>query len=453
MNKGNYYKTVTKILQKYNKFYWQLSKNVIYIQLEKLLLENGGINLAIGDIIVGIDIGTSKVCTVVGEVNNFGQIEIICNTSYKCSGLKKGKIINEDDITLSIAKTIKDAEEETNLKINSAYITIPGKYITIVQNSITKEIKDKYAGISVRDVQSALIQVKDIEIPDGKTLIDIVPDKITLENGTVVSDPVGNLSSAFTISAQVILADREYVRQLNSVFKKAGLEIDGIVPTTLAERNLILDKNELHDSVMLLDIGAGNTDIGVFEGSTFLYTNSIPLGGDNITNDIALVLNISEEEAEKLKKQYGLALKSFIDNDNDIILNTSRDANKNRIIKSSELIEVIEARIEEIFTIINKDITNHGVKQKINNVVLTGQGIVNINKSDVAGKINLNIPVKIATGRAVSTVKPSYRTSYALVRYIAARPFAKTVSSNIDTQSDDNVLKNIMEKIKEFFYS
>lgn len=430
-----------------------MSKNVIYIQVEKLLLENGGINLAIGDIIVGIDIGTSKVCTVVGEVNNFGQIEIICNTSYKCSGLKKGKIINEDEISLSIAKTIKDAEDETDLKINSAYVTIPGKYITIVQNSITKEIKDKYAGISVRDVQSALVQVKDIEIPDGKTLIDIVPDKITLENGTVVSDPVGNLSSEFTISAQVILADRDYVRQLNSVFKKAGLEIDGIVPITLAERNLILDKNELHDNVMLLDIGAGNTDIGIFEGSTFVYTNSIPLGGDNITNDIALVLNISEEEADKLKKQYGLALKSFIDNDNDIILNTSKDDNKNRIIKSSELIEIIEARIEEIFTIINKDITNHNVKHRINNVILTGQGIININKSDVAGKINLNIPVKISTGRAVSTVKATYRTSYALVRYIAARPFAKTVSSNIDTQSDESVFKSIMEKIKEFFYS
>jgi cell division protein FtsA len=409
--------------------------------------------LAIGDIIVGIDIGTSKVCTVVGEVNNFGQIEIICNTSYKCSGLKKGKIIHEEEISLSIAKTIKDAEDETNLKINSAYVTIPGKYVTIVQNSITKEVKDKYAGISVRDVQNAIMQVKDIEIPDGKTLIDIVPDKIVLENGTVVTDPVGNLSSSFTISAQVILADRDYVRQLNNVFKKAGLEIDGIVPITLAERNLILDKNELHDNVMLLDIGAGNTDIGVFEGSTFIYTNSIPLGGDNITNDIALVLNISEEEADKLKRQYGLALKSFIDNDNDIILNTSRDDNKNRIIKSSELIEIIEARIEEIFSIINKDITNQGVKSKINNVILTGQGIVNINKSDVAGKINLNIPVKISTGRAISTVKSTYRTSYALIRYIAARPFAKTVSSSIDTQRDENFLKTIMERIKEFFYS
>lgn len=409
--------------------------------------------MAIGDIIVGIDIGTSKVCTVVGEVNNFGQIEIICNTSCKCSGLKKSKIINEDEVILSVAKTIKDAEDETNLKINSAYVTIPGKYVTIVQNSITKEVKDKYSGISVRDVQNAIMQVKDIEIPDGEILIDIVPDKITLENGTVVTDPVGNLSSNFTISAQIILAQREHVKQLNSIFKKAGLEIDGIVPITLAERNLVLDKNEIHDNIMLLDIGAGNTDIGVFEGSSFVYTNSIPLGGDNITNDISFVLNITEEEADKLKRQYGLALKSFIDNDNDIILNTCKDENKNKIIKSSELIEIIEARIEEIFSIINKDITNQGIKQKINNVVLTGQGIVNINKSDVAGKINLNIPVKISTGRAVSTVKTMYRTSYALVRYIAARPFAKTVSSSIDTQNKENFLKTIVERVKEFFYS
>ena len=399
--------------------------------------------MAIGDIIVGVDIGTTKVATVVGEVNNFGQIEIISNTSYKCSGLKKGKIINEDEITLSLAKTIKDAEEETNLKINSAYVTIPGKQVTIVQNSITKEVKDKYSGISVRD----------IEIPEGKTLIDIVPDKITLENGTVVSDPVGSLSASFTIDAQVILAEKDFVRQLTSIFKKAGLEIDGIVPITLAERNLILDKNEMHDNIMLLDIGAGNTDIGVFEGNSFIYTNSIPVGGDNITNDIAVVLNITEEEADKLKRQYGLALKSFIDNDNDIILNTCKDNNKNKIIKSSELIEIIEARIEEIFSIINKDVTNQGIKSKINNVILTGQGIININKSDVAGKITLNIPVKISTGRLISTIRPTYRTSYALVRYIAARPFAKTVSSSIDTKSDENILKNILERIKEFFYS
>ncbi len=409
--------------------------------------------MAIGDIIVGIDIGTSKVCTVVGEVNNFGQIETLCSTSYKCNGIKKGKIINEEEVSLSIAKTIKDAEEIAEFKINSAYVTIPGKEVTIVQNSILKELKDKFAGISLKDVQNAIMQAKDIEIPEGKTIIDIVPSEVTLDNGKIVTDPVGNLSSNFTLKAQVILANKDYIRQLSSIFKRVGIEIDGIVPTALAERNLMLDTNELYDNVMLLDIGAGNTEIGVFEGNNFTYTNTIPLGGDNITNDISLVLNISEDEAEKLKKQYGLALKSFIDNDNEIMLNTCKDESRNKVIKSSELIEIIEARIEEIFSLVNKDITSNNVKSNINTVVLTGRGISTINKSDVAGKINLNIPVKMSTGRLISTIKSEFRTSYALVRYIAARPYAKSVSSSIDKQPNESILKTIMNRIKEFFYS
>ena len=165
-----------------------------------------------------------------------------------------------------------------------------------------------------------------------------------------------------------------------------------------------------------------------------------------------MVLSISEEEAEKLKRQYGLAMRSYIDNDNEIVLNTVEDS-KNKVIRSSELIEIIEARIEEIFSLVNKDITNQGIKSRINNVVLTGQGITNINKCDVAGKINLNIPVKIATGRLISTVKPTFRVAYALVRYIASRPFTKTVSSSIDTKSEEGFFKTLLERIKEFFYS
>ena len=409
--------------------------------------------MAIGDIIVGIDIGTSKVTTVVGEVNNFEQIEIICMTKSKCSGIKKGKIINDDEVAMAIAKTINDAEEEANLRINSAYVTIPGKYVTIVQNSVVKEIRDKFVGISSRDVSSGLMLVKDIELPENKTIIDIVPENFILDDGHVVSDPVGAFSSSFTLNAEIIIADKDYVKQLHQIFKKADLEIDGIIPNTLAQRNLILDNNELNDNIMLLDIGAGNTDIGIFEGSKFVYTNTIPLGGDSITNDIALVLDISVEEADKLKKQYGLALKSFIDNDNDVILNTCNGVSKTRTIKSSELIEIIEARIEEIFSLVNKDIISQGIKAKINNVILTGQGITNISKSDVAGKIALNIPVKMSTGRLISTVKPSFRTAYSLVRYIAARPFAKSVSSNIDTILEKNVLKIVVDRIKEFFYS
>lgn len=409
--------------------------------------------MAIGDIIVGMDIGTSKVSVVIGEVNNFNQIEIICNCSRKCSGIKKSKIINEDEVAKCIANVINEAETETGFKINSSYITIPGKYVTVVQNSVTKDVKDKYAGISSKDVQLAIMQVKDIEIPENESLIDIVPDRFILDNGKITEDPIGNLSSSFTLKAEIILAEKDYIKKLVSIFKKVGLDINGLVPVTLAERNLILDVNELNDNVMVLDIGAGNTEIGVFEGSSYVYTNTIPLGGDNISNDIALVLNISEEEAEKLKRQYGLALKSFIDNDNDILLNTVREENKNKTIKSSELIEIMEARIEEIFSLVNKDITLQNIKTRVNNVILTGQGISNINKSDVAGKIILNIPVKMATGRLISTVKPTYRTAYALVRYIASKPFTKSVSSSIDTEGEEGFIKTIFEKIKEFFYT
>lgn len=409
--------------------------------------------MAIGDIIVGIDIGTSRIAAIVGEVNNFNQIEIICSSSCKCSGIKKTKIINEEEVSNSLIKVLDKIEDESGLRVNSAYVTIPGKYTTIVQNTITKEARDKYSGISLRDVQTAIMQVKDIDIPEGKVSIDIVPDKFVLDTGKTTEDPIGSLSSNFTLKAQVILADKEYVRQISSIFKKAGIDVDGLVPTTLAQRNLILDSNELHDNVMILDMGAGNTDIGIFESSSYVYTNTIPLGGSSITNDIALVLNISEEEADKLKRQYGLALKSFIDNDNDILLNTYKGENRNKTIKSSELIEIIEARIEEIFSLVNKDITNQGIKARINNVILTGQGITNINKCDVAGKINLNIPVKIATGRLISTVKPTFRVAYTLVRYIASRPFTKTVSSSIDTKSEEGFFKNLLERIKEFFYS
>ena len=408
--------------------------------------------MAIGDIIVGMDIGTSKVSMVIGEVNNFNQIEVIYTDSQKCSGIKKGKIIDEDEIVLAVTKLIKNAEIDANLTINSTYITIPGKYVTIVQNSIVKEAKDRYAGISMKDVSSSIMQVSDIDIPEGKQIIDIVTDRFILENGKIVQDPVGSLSSSFTLKGQIALADKDYVKKITNILKRACIEVDGLVPITLAERCIALDSNELNDNIMLLDIGAGNTEIGIFEGSTFVYTNTIPLGGDNITNDIALVLNISEEEADKLKRQYGLAMKSFIDNDNEIVLNTVEDA-KNKVIKSSELIEIIEARIEEIFTLINKDITNNNVKQNINTVILTGRGITTINKSDVAGKINLNIPVKMSTGRLISTIKPEFRTSYALVRYIAARPYVKSVSSSIDRQPNESIFKTIIDRVKEFFYS
>ena len=407
--------------------------------------------MAVGDIIVGIDIGASKISIVVGDVNNFNQIEVICKSSSKSSGIQKGKIIDESALADSIAEAVSTIEKENNISINSAYITIPGKYVTIVQNSITKEAKDKYSGISSKDVASAISQAKEVEIPEDKQFIDILAENFVLDDGRITDDPIGAFSESFTLNAQVLLADREFIKSIESVFRRRNVKIDGMVPATLANKAIALDETDLRDFVMLLDIGAANTDIGVFASNTILYTNTIPVGGRNITNDIKQVLNISYEEAEKLKKQYGLALKSYMDSDNEVVLTTVKDGDK--IIKSSLIVEIIEARVEQIFELVNKDITGNGLKPNINTVILIGQGIANISKSDIVGRITLNIPVKMATTKALNSVRPTYSTAYALVKYIASRPFIKTVSSNVDSKSNENFFSKVWDRIKEFFYS
>lgn len=407
--------------------------------------------MAIGDVIVGIDIGSSKVGLVVGEVNNFNQVQIICNTKKKSSGIQKGEIVDENALAGCISELIKEAQKEISVKINSAYITIPGRFVTIVQNSVEKEAKDKYSGISSRDIQQALIQASNIEVPEGKQVIDIVTNNFVLDNGKSTNDPVGAFSNKFTLNAQIILGEKDYLRQLYNVFKKANVDIDGIVPITLAEKNIILDEADQKDSVMLIDIGAQNTDYGIFDGQNFIYTNGIPVGGQSITNDLSIVLDISGEEAEKIKKQYNLALKSYIENDQDVILNSARGDKK--VVKSSNVVEIIEARVEQIFDLINKDITSKGLKTNINTVILAGEGITNIGKSDIVAKITFNIPVKMASNKAVEYTPNAYITAFGLVRYIASRPFTKNVSSSYDVDSKEGVFKKILSRIKEFFYS
>ena len=196
--------------------------------------------MAIGDVIVGIDIGTSKVSTVVGKVNNFRQIEIICNTSCKCNGIKKAELIDERSVAIAVEKTIREAEEIAGFNINSAYFTIPGKYVGIVQNSAEKEIKDRLDGISQKDVLDSIKMVREIEMPDEFDLIDIVPDKFVLEDGKVVEDPIGNYVSKFTIMAQLVLAEKSYIKKIKNICKEIGIETDGFVPITLAERNLVM---------------------------------------------------------------------------------------------------------------------------------------------------------------------------------------------------------------------
>ncbi len=408
--------------------------------------------MAVGDILVGLNLGFSGVSIIVGEVNNFNQVEIVAKASKNVNIYDFENKINKDILLPALLDIVEEVEEETSFDIRSAYITIPGKHTEIVQQSVKRDTKDKLVGISSKDIIDCILKSGDIDVPEDKTVIDIVPNIYVLDTGEMLKDPIGKYSSNLTLYSQVILADTEYLLLLQNILKEINISIDGYAPIILAERNILLDRNEFNDRVLIIDIGDKETEIGFFIEDSIIMTQTFNFGMNDIVRDIEIVLNISFEEASKLKSQYGLTLKSYIENDTKILLNTVKGHNR-KTIKSSLLASIIEARVEDMFIQINKYIVDLGIKKEINNVILTGKEIKELKKVEVVGKIALNIPVKLSTNKMLNTISEEQLRTYSLIRYMASKPYAKTVSSSISIRKKGNFLKDIKEKIKEFFYS
>lgn len=408
--------------------------------------------MAVGDILVGLNLGFSGVSIIVGEVNNFNQVEIVAKASKNINIYDFENKINKDILLPALLDIVEEVEEETSFDIRSAYITIPGKHTEIVQQSVKRDTKDKLVGISSKDIIDCILKSGDIDVPEDKTVIDIVPNIYVLDTGEMLKDPIGKYSSNLTLYSQVILADTEYLLLLQNILKEINISIDGYAPIILAERNILLDRNEFNDRVLIIDIGDKETEIGFFIEDSIIMTQTFNFGMNDIVRDIEIVLNISFEEASKLKSQYGLTLKSYIENDTKILLNTVKGHNR-KTIKSSLLASIIEARVEDMFIQINKYIVDLGIKKEINNVILTGKEIKELKKVEVVGKIALNIPVKLSTNKMLNTISEEQLRTYSLIRYMASKPYAKTVSSSISIRKKGNFLKDIKEKIKEFFYS
>lgn len=408
--------------------------------------------MAVGDIIVGVDVGFSRVSIIVGEVNNFNQVEIIAKSSKKARIYNFKGEINKDVLLPALLDVVEEVEEETSFDIKSAYITIPGKYTDIIQQTVTRDTRDKIAGITSRDIVDCIAKSQNVDISADKTVIDVLPNVYVLDTGEMLKDPIGKYSSKITLHSQVIIADTAYLILLQSIFKELNIILDGYAPVILAERTVLLDRHEFNDRVMLIDVDDRKTELGIFIDDSFIATKTFNFGGDDIVRDLEVILKISSEEASKLKNQHGLALKSYLENDTNILLSTVKDKRR-KTIKASLLAAIIEARVEDMFAQINKYIMQAGLKSEINTVVLAGKGIKNIQEVEVLGKIVLNLPTKMSTNKLLNTISEDQVKTYALLKYISSKPYIKNVSSTISIRKDRNFFKDILEKIKEFFYS
>lgn len=410
-----------------------------------------------GDLIVGIDIGTSKICAAIGRVGKNSSLEIVGRGMVPCNGLKKGIIVDIESVAASIRAAVEEAEAAANIKVGSAFVNIHGMHVNVINNKSGLSISNSNREISRKDVESLLYAVRDIEIPDDRQLIDVIPRQFIIDGYDEIIDPTGMVGTRLEIDADIIAGKITSVQNIIKSLERAGIRIDGIVAEAFAAGEIVLTAEEKDIGVIMLDVGGGVTDISVFQGKRLVFYDSIPVGGDHITSDISIGLKISNAESEKIKRQYELALTSLIKNDQEIsVFDVNENRKKN--VKISEVVEIIEARVYEIFSLCRNQVMKAGVSGDLaGGVVLTGGGISYVDGNKQLAAEVFELPVRVASLNHIGITKPEYITAAGIIKYMAS--VRKGSSSAIESKlqkagkvkKKTGILNKIVKFIKEIF--
>lgn len=405
--------------------------------------------MAIGDIIVGLDLGATKISCVIGQVNKFSEIEVIGYGLSDSSGIKKGRIIDPQSVANAVRNAVDAAEEVSDLIVNSTYVNIKGMNTRIEKVTIETEVEKPNDGMSINDIYNSYSRAQmAVNMANNEQIIDLLPIEYTVNGRKYKEEPIGAFCKSFSLEAQVVIANGEYIAGVQRVLKLAGLRLDGLILETLATSNIVLMPEEKDMGVLLVDIGGGHTDISVYKNNIIEFYTTLPVGGDHITNDIAMTLDITSDEAEKLKRQYNLAIMAMIANNHDVKLNTKMTG-ENEVIRCSEIVQIIEARVKEIYQLIKKMISDNKLNGKIDCMVLTGQGISNIVGAQELAMLILKInQVRVCNPKLINVIKPQHATVFGMVRYIASLGVSKHVNSDVEIVTDLTFKEKIIEGIR-----
>jgi cell division protein FtsA len=410
----------------------------------------------VADIVVGIDIGTTKVCTLIGRLKEGNKIETLGRGVAPCSGVKKGVIVDLESTAGSIANSIRQAENMAQLKVESAYINISGAHVDIIKTLNEISISNEDHEVTSHDVERLLFMAGNTEIAQDRQIIDIIPNQYILDGYEEILDPTGMTGVKLALDADVVAGKLTSVQNIVRSIGKSGIKLDGFIVEALATASIALTSDEREIGAILIDIGGGVTDVSIFKKNRLIFYDSIPVGGDHITNDISIGLKIPAHEAEKLKKEYELALTSLINNDQEVSV-TDGDTGRKKSVKVSEIVDIIEARVTEIFTLCRDRIADSGIYESLNaGVVLTGGGISYLQGAEqIAGSV-FELPAKVANYKAYGITKPEHITSAGIVKHASERSKYSTVKSTTRVQkseADGRKTGNtgILGKVFEFF--
>ena len=399
------------------------------------------------NLIVGLDIGTTKICCIVGNLTEEG-LEIVGIGTSPSKGLRKGVVINIESTVAAIQKAIREAELMAGCEIKSVFAGIAGGHIRGLNSQGVIAIKNRE--VTSDDLQRVIDAAKAIAIPMDREVLHILPQEFIIDDQDGIREPLGMSGVRLEAKVHIVTGAVASAQNIIKSCNRAGADVADIVLEQLASSEAVLSPDEKELGVALVDIGGGTADIAIFSEGAIKHTSVLSIGGDHLTNDIAVGLRTPMAEAEKIKQAYGCCLTSMVGKDETIEV-PSVGGREPRILSRQLLAEILEPRVEEIFSLVNREIIKSGYEELIaSGIVITGGSAILPGMPELAEQV-FNLPVRrgnpLNIGGLTDVVNsPIYATGVGLVKY---------GSMNTKVQNfkigEANIFERVSRRMKDWF--
>jgi len=405
------------------------------------------------NIVVGLDVGTTKICAILGEVNEDEMVDIIGVGTAPSRGLRKGAVVNVEQTVDGIRKAVEDGELMAGCHADTVYTGISGGHIKGINSHGVIAIKSRE--VTRIDVDRVIDAARAVAIPTDREVIHILPQEFMVDDQDGIREPIGMAGVRLEAKAHIVTGAVSSAQNIIRCAHRAGLRVEDLVLQQIASAEAVLSPDEKELGVALVDIGGGTTDLAAFVEGAIRHTSVISVGGDQLTNDIAVGLRTPLAEAEKIKKKYGCALGSLVTSDETIPV-PSVGGREPRWLSRSVLADIAEPRLEEILGLVRRELEKHNLLNSVaSGMVLTGgtvaiEGICELAEQIFDMPVRLGYPISIS-GLVDVVDSPVYATGVGLVLWGARNGNVDTLSSYFNTGTFDRVVGRMREWFAEAF--
>ncbi|MEX2524688.1 MAG: cell division protein FtsA [Gammaproteobacteria bacterium] len=400
------------------------------------------------NLIVGLDIGTSKVVAIVGEITPEDEIEILGIGSSQSRGLKKGVVVNIESTVHSIQRAVEEAELMAGCEVHSVFTGIAGSHIRSLNSHGIVAIRDNE--VSVNDVDRVIDAARAVAIPADQKILHILPQEFVIDNQEGIKEPIGMSGVRLEAKVHMVTGAVSAAQNIVKCVRRCGLDVDDIILEQLASSYAVLTDDEKELGVCLVDIGGGTTDIAVFTDGSIHHTAVIPIAGDQVTNDIAVALRTPTQHAEDIKVRYACALTQLANSDETIEVPSVGERPARRLARQT-LAEVVEPRYEELFTLVQSELQRSGFEDLIAaGIVLTGgsskmEGVVELAEEIFHVPVRVGVP-QMVRGLSDVVKNPIYSTGVGLLLF--GQRQIQDAAAGLHGEGN---LRSVWERMKSWF--